>query len=127
MVMKLSLAPFDHLIINGCLAQNGDRRSCLVLKSMARVVRPALVMLEEEVGTPHQQLYFTIQQAYAGPEEERQAHLDALPQLFATEKRRAARELRRELKAVEKFTKQERWYDALVMLKSLIEWPAEAE
>lgn len=63
----LKLRPFEELLINGVLVENGDRNTRLRVKSEgAHILRMRDALKPEEATTPVKRAYYAAQQAVAG-------------------------------------------------------------
>lgn len=63
----LRLRPFEELLINGVLVQNGDRKTQLRIKTEdASILRVRDVMRPEDATTPERRAYYIAQLAVAG-------------------------------------------------------------
>ena len=82
MPLKLSLKPGEKFVLNGAVVQNGDRRGVLVLQNKASVLREKDIMQPEEAVTPARRIYFALQTAYIGDEDEREAGLSVARRLI---------------------------------------------
>ena len=88
----LKLRPFEELMINGVVVENGDRNARIRVKTEgAHILRMREAMKPEEATTPEKRAYYLAQLAVAGqlPQEEAQAHLTiAVTSLFSGAMRR---------------------------------------
>lgn len=84
----LRLRPFEELLINGVLVQNGDRKTQLRIKTEdASILRVRDVMRPEDATTPERRAYYIAQLAVAGElaaNEARAILMAALQQLAAS-------------------------------------------
>lgn len=64
MPLKLSLKPNEKIVVNGAVLQNGDRRSNVLLKNKASVLREKDIMQIEEAKTPAKRVYFPVMMMY---------------------------------------------------------------
>lgn len=64
MALKLSLKPGEQFVINGAVLANGDRRTTLVVRNKASILREKDIMKEEEVTSPARRIYFPIMLMY---------------------------------------------------------------
>lgn len=63
----LKLRPFEELLINGVLVENGDRNTRLRVKTEgAHILRLKDALKPEEATTPFKRAYYAAQQAVAG-------------------------------------------------------------
>lgn len=61
MPLKIRLNPKERIIINSAVIQNGDKRIVLTVENQANVLRGKDVLVERDVKTPVEKLYFLIQ------------------------------------------------------------------
>lgn len=71
----LNLRPFEQVMINGVLVENGDRRARLrVRTSEAQILRMNAVLDLKEAATPLERAYFIAKAACSGAMASDQAH-----------------------------------------------------
>jgi flagellar protein FlbT len=64
MVLKVTLAPNEKIIVNGCALRNANREyNYLVIESFGDVIREKDILTEKEADTPVKRVYFKIQTA----------------------------------------------------------------
>ena len=63
MPLKLTLKPFERIVINGCAIRNSDRRQVLIIESMGDVIRGKDLLEAHAAATPVSKVYFLIQTA----------------------------------------------------------------
>lgn len=61
MPLKIRLNPKERIIINSAVLQNGDKRVLLTIENQANVLRGKDVLLDRDVKTPVDKLYFLVQ------------------------------------------------------------------
>lgn len=121
----LRLRPFEELLINGVLVQNGDRKTQLRIKTEdASILRVRDVMRPEDATTPERRAYYIAQLAVAGElaaSEARTILAAALQQLAASHSSR------RETEAIARAASElenGRLYSVMRSLRDLVGEPA---
>lgn len=61
MPLKITLRPFERLIINGASIRNGGRNADFLVESHCRFLRESEILYESEADTPCKKLCFTLQ------------------------------------------------------------------
>ncbi len=61
MGLRIRLKPFEKLIINGCVVENGDRRNTLTVSSFGQILKSRDIMQPEQARAPVQKLYLEVQ------------------------------------------------------------------
>jgi flagellar biosynthesis repressor protein FlbT len=61
MGLRISLKPWERLLVNGALIQNSDRKTDLYIETRCRFLRESEIIRESEVDTPCKQLWLTLQ------------------------------------------------------------------
>lgn len=121
----LRLRPYEELLINGVLIQNGDRKTQLRVKTDgASILRVRDAMRPEEATTPERRAYYVAQLAVAGEIEAGEAKAiltAALKQLAASRCSRADAEA---LAGAASELEAGRLYSVMRRLKNLVAEPA---
>lgn len=68
MALKISLKPQEKIVVNGAVIANGDRTAHLHFLNDARLLREKDIMVEENVKSDEDFLYFLTQLIYIDPE-----------------------------------------------------------
>ena len=63
MSLKLTLKPFERIVVNGCMMRNGGRKSSMSIESRADIIRETDLLKPDAVATPVTTAYFLIQNA----------------------------------------------------------------
>jgi len=64
MPLRITLKPFEALIINGTSIRNGKRPTDLLIETQSRFLRESEVLKEEDVETPADRIEFALQVLY---------------------------------------------------------------
>lgn len=64
MALRITLKPYERLIINGASIRNGDRNSNFLIESHSKFLRESEIMHESEADTPCKKLWVTLQVMY---------------------------------------------------------------
>lgn len=64
MALKITLKPFEKIIIAGAVIQNGKVKSHLAIENKVPVLRQKDIMTEAEADTPCRRIYMVIQLMY---------------------------------------------------------------
>jgi flagellar biosynthesis repressor protein FlbT len=94
--LVLELRPGEAMIINGALIRFRTR-SRIELVAKARFMFGKQIMTVEQADTPARQIYFALQTAYVGEEDERKDGLIAVHELIVAFKAATTSELAREI------------------------------
>ncbi len=118
--LVLELRPGDLMVVNGASLRFRSRTR-VELVAKARFLFGKQVMTPEAVNTPSRRIYFALQCAYVGPEEEREAALADAHRLVgefqeATTSVMARQLLERALAMAE----QDEWYQALRLVRHVM-------
>ncbi|WP_163851550.1 flagellar biosynthesis repressor FlbT [Pseudooceanicola aestuarii] len=68
MSLKLTLKPFEKVVINGCMMRNGGRKTTMSVESRADIIRETDLLKPAAVATPVTTAYFLVQNALTDPE-----------------------------------------------------------
>ena len=118
--LVLELRPGDLMVVNGASLRFRSRTR-VELVAKARFLFGKQVMTPETAGTPARRIYFALQCAYVGPEEERETALADAHRLVgefqeATTSVMARQLLERALALAE----QDEWYQALRLVRHVM-------
>lgn len=64
MALKITLKPYERMIIGGAVVTNGDTRANLTIDNKVPLLRQKDIMSENEANSPSRRLYFVIQLMY---------------------------------------------------------------
>lgn len=67
MALNIKLKPNEIVIINGCIIENGPRKSTLKIKNFANVVRESDLITRGQATTPLSAIYYAIQSVLTNP------------------------------------------------------------
>lgn len=68
MALKISLKPYERLIIGGTVVTNGEGRAELTIENKVPLLRQKDIMSEKEANSPTRRIYFAIQLMYVDEE-----------------------------------------------------------
>lgn len=68
MPLKLSLKPYEKILINGAVIENGGSRAEIVIHNKASILRQNDILKEENVNTPAKRIFYIIQLLYISQE-----------------------------------------------------------
>ena len=118
--LVLELRPGETMIVNGASIRFRTK-SRIELTVKARFLFGKQIMLAEEADTPARRIYFALQQAYVGPEEERASNLETAHALIAAFKQATAAGLAHEMldRALD-YAREDNCYQALKLARAVI-------
>ncbi len=64
MALKITLKPYEKLIIGGAVIKNGDTKCSLLIENNVPLLRQKDILSEKEANSPARLIYFTIQLMY---------------------------------------------------------------
>lgn len=64
MPLKITLKPFERLIINGAAIRNGERSASLLIETQCKFLRESEIILEGDADTAAKRLCVTLQLIY---------------------------------------------------------------
>ena len=64
MPLKITLKPFERLIINGAAIRNGERSASLLIETQSKFLRESEIITEAEADTAAKRLCVTLQLIY---------------------------------------------------------------
>lgn len=118
--LVLELRPGEAMIINGALVRFRTR-SRIELVAKARFMFGKQIMTPEQADTPARRIYFALQTAYVGDEEERREGLIAAHELIVAFKAATTSALAREiLDRAEAAAAADNCYQALKLARRII-------
>lgn len=123
MALRLSLRPFERVIISGAVIQNGPSRTDLSVENQVPVLRETDILSPAAVRTPCERIYLALQLAYVDPDQGPR-HLAAYEAL-AAEVRTAAPSCGPLLERIEGMVALQRYYQALKAAADLLDYERE--
>ncbi|MEE7475177.1 flagellar biosynthesis repressor FlbT [Methylobacterium hispanicum] len=64
MALRITLKPYERLIINGASIRNGNRNSDFLIESHSKFLRESEILHESDADTPCKKLWVTLQVMY---------------------------------------------------------------
>ncbi len=124
MSLKIDLKAGEKFIVNGAVMVAGKSGASLILQNQATFLRAKDIMQEHEANTPGKRIYFVIMLMYIDPE----AHDDYYSKFAGLIDDYLANtslaEVRRALMGILQQVNMKRFYQALKLCKSLIQFEA---
>jgi flagellar protein FlbT len=118
--LVLELRAGDLLVVNGASLRFRNRTR-IELVAKARFLFGKQVMTPEGANTPARRIYFALQCAYVGPEEEREAALaDAHRLVEAFQEATTSNMARQLLERALALAEQDEWYQALRLVRHVM-------
>jgi flagellar protein FlbT len=118
-LLVLELRPGEMMVVNGATIRFRSR--CRVeLVSKARFLFGKQVMVAEQAETATGRLYFALQTAYAGPQDERNDAADAVETMLQTLELQASEDVRPILRTIRADIEKHDFYGALKRLRTMI-------
>src|SRR5262245_24631220 len=122
MSLKIDLKAGEKFIVNGAVMVAGKSGASLILQNQATFLRAKDIMQEHEANTPGKRIYFVIMLMYIDPE----AHDDYYSKFAGLIDDHLANtslaEVRRALMGILQQVNMKRFYQALKLCKSLIQF-----
>jgi flagellar protein FlbT len=123
MALKISLKPYEKLIIGGALIANGNSKSDFVLENTVPLLREKDIMSLQEADSPCKKIYFAIQLMYV--DEKNMADHHKVYWELVQDVVEAAPSRKHLLKEISENILQDRYYQALKLAKKLIDYEEE--
>ena len=118
--LVLELRPGDLMVVNGASLRFRSRTR-VELVAKARFLFGKQVMTPESANTPARRIYFAMQCAYVGPEDEREAALaDAHRLVEAFQQATTSLMARQLLERALALAEQDEWYQALRLVRHVM-------
>ena len=118
--LVLELRPGDLMVVNGASLRFRSRTR-VELVAKARFLFGKQVMTPESANTPARRIYFAMQCAYVGPEDEREAALaDAHHLVEAFQQATTSLMARQLLERALALAEQDEWYQALRLVRHVM-------
>jgi len=67
MALNIKLKAHEVIIINGCIARNGPRRTSLKIENFANVIRESDLIARDQVRSPVSAIYYAVQSIITNP------------------------------------------------------------
>ena len=64
MALKITLKPYERVIVGGAVVTNGSTKTNLVIENDVPILREKDIMKEQDADTPCRRIYFVIQLMY---------------------------------------------------------------
>ena len=64
MALKITLKPYERVIVGGAVVTNGNSKTNLVIENDVPILREKDIMKEQDADTPCRRIYFVIQLMY---------------------------------------------------------------
>ncbi len=120
MGLRLRLRPHEKFVVNGCVLQNGDRRTTMTVSSFGQVLRGRDILQPDQAKTPIARLYLAVQSLLLEPAQTD----DLVPNLNVVAARLIARtmdlEARQRLHRAVEHVHRGDYYGALAWLRPLL-------
>lgn len=122
MSLKIDLKAGEKFIVNGAVMVAGKSGASLILQNQATFLRAKDIMQETEANTPAKRIYFVIMLMYIDPEghDEYYSRFAGLIDEYLAST--ALAEVRRALMGILQQVNMKRFYQALKLCKSLIQF-----
>jgi len=122
MSLKIDLKAGDKFIVNGAVIVAGKSGASLILQNQATFLRAKDIMQENEANTPAKRIYFVIMLMYIDPEghDDYYGRFAGLIDEYLASTSLA--EVRRALMGILQQVNQKRFYQALKLCRSLIQF-----
>jgi len=119
--LVLKLGPFERVLINGAVIENGDRRSKLAIKSPnAHILRLRDAIHPDEVNTPVRRVCYIAQLVLSGDAEPADARLQLLRGIEQLSQVLTDHDSRTQLNIATTFLLSDDHYQVLKALRSLL-------
>ncbi|SLN77154.1 flagellar biosynthesis repressor FlbT [Oceanibacterium hippocampi] len=125
MALKLSLKPNEQLVVNGAVIANGDRRSNLVIKNRAAILRERDILQESDVNSPARRIYFSVMMMYIDEANRATYYEEFVVRMTELMAALVSGEGKTLCVAVSKEVMDARYYKALALAKRLIAYEKE--
>lgn len=123
MPLRISLKPFERVLINGAVIENGETRASITLQNDVCVLRERDILTERDATTPARRLYLAVLMMYIEPA--KLGVYQAIYDQLAGELLSAAPSMAARIHEASAHLSQARYYQALKVLQGLIEYEAE--
>jgi len=124
MALKLTLKPYEKLIIGGAVIVNGSARSDLVVENNIPILREKDIMSLKDADSPCKRIYFAIQLMYVDEKnlaEQHRTYWDLVKDVAE-----AAPSRKKILTEISDHILEKQYYQALKLTRKLIEYEQEA-
>jgi flagellar protein FlbT len=124
MSLKIDLKAGEKFIVNGAVMVAGKSGASLILQNQATFLRAKDIMQENEANTPAKRIYFVIMLMYIDPESHDQYYSRFAGLVDEYLANTTLAEVRRALMGILQQANMKRFYQALKLCKSLIQFEA---
>ena len=124
MSLKIDLKAGEKFIVNGAVMVAGKSGASLILQNQATFLRAKDIMQENEADTPAKRIYFVIMLMYIDPEGHDQYYSRFAGLVDEYLANTTLAEVRRALMGILQQANMKRFYQALKLCKSLIQFEA---
>ena len=124
MSLKIDLKAGEKFIVNGAVMVAGKSGASLILQNQATFLRAKDIMQETEANTPAKRIYFVIMLMYIDPESHDQYYSRFAGLVDEYLANTTLAEVRRALMGILQQANMKRFYQALKLCKSLIQFEA---
>src|SRR5437762_13208346 len=124
MSLKIDLKSGEKFIVNGAVMVAGKSGASLILQNQATFLRAKDIMQENEANTPAKRIYFVIMLMYIDPESHDQYYSRFAGLVDEYLANTTLAEVRRALMGILQQANMKRFYQALKLCKSLIQFEA---
>ncbi len=122
MSLKIDLKAGEKFIVNGAVMVAGKSGASLILQNQATFLRAKDIMQEGEANTPAKRIYFVIMLMYIDPESHDQYYSRFAGLIDEYLASTSLAEVRRALMGILQEVNMKRFYQALKLCKSLIQF-----
>ena len=124
MALKITVKPYERLIIGGAVIENGSAKSELLIENKVPILRGKDIMTLREVDSPCKRIYFAIQLMYVDQDNLAEHHKTFWE--LVRDVSEAAPSRRLVLQEISNNVLNGRYYKALKLSRSLITYEQEA-
>jgi flagellar protein FlbT len=124
MSLKIDLKAGEKFIVNGAVMVAGKSGASLILQNQATFLRAKDIMQEHEANTPAKRIYFVIMLMYIDPEGHDEYYSKFAGLIDDYLANTSLAEVRRALMGILQQVNMKRFYQALKLCKSLIQFEA---
>jgi flagellar biosynthesis repressor protein FlbT len=123
MSLKITLKPYEKFIIGGAVIANGDSKSVFVVENDIPILRGKDIMSLAEANTPCKKIYFAVQLMYVDGKNMSEHHKTFWE--LVKDVAAAAPSRKPLLKEISENILDDKYYQALKLTKTLIEYEQE--
>ena len=123
MSLKITLKPYENVIIGGAVIKNGASSSHLLIENNVPILRQSDILSEHEATTPCRRIYLAIQLMYI--DEKRSAEIHPIYWELVRELLGAAPSMKDLISQISQAILSDRYYQALKLTKKLVAYEEE--